>query len=502
MNHLSDIILPLSKEEARTYKLFTERLNFEKSDRKILQLFDFIRSGTYEEKDDALVVKLFGTANYNAYYRLKNRLVDDVERSLLMHHYDIDEKIKVINQIKLAKIFTFKTQYLQAVNYLIAAEKQALKYDYFDLLNTIYDEILTICKRYNELDPEPFILKQAENLKKYQLIQQSNTLLASLNYQLKQTNFSGKDKQVQQVIQRLLKKLNAQQAVYKLPGLQLQIHECVRNGLLQKKDFLSLENYLIDSWQTFNDEKFFNKSNTNEKIVLLIWIINASYKNKHIHQRLPYINQLEKELNEHGKDYYNRYVWAYVQSRMLYYISEGKLNEAISLLNAFKKEAVYKELTHYHLNITFNLSSLYYYTGQLNLASKELTPLFSKTIYAQLASDWKISLHLLDLILQSEAEEFNYIDYKLKEVKREFAKSLMLPQFEKEKGFLQLIGKMNKYQDWRQQKAVQTAIQDFIQLYKNIEPGSNEAVSYVLWLQSRLTKKPFFELLQQELRPT
>jgi hypothetical protein len=493
MNHLSDVIMPLNKEEARSYKLFTERLHFEKSDRKVLQLFDFIRSGAYQEKDEALVVKLFGTANFNAYYRLKNRLVNDVERSLVNHHYEIDEKVKVLNQIKLAKIFELKSLYVQAINYLLVAEKLALAADYFDLLNTIYDEILTICKRYNELDPEPFIRKQAENLKKYQLIQQSNTLLATLNYQLKQTNFSGKDKQVQGVIQRLLKKLNAQQEVYKLPWLQLQIHECVRNGLLQKKDFASLESYLLTSWEKFNKEKFFHKSNQNEKIVLLIWIINASYKNKHIHQRVAFINQLEQALNEHGKDYYNRYVWAYVQSRMLYFISEGALIKAIALLNDFKAASVYKELTHYHLNITFNLSSLYFYTQQLNLANKELTPLFSKAIYSQLGIEWKLSLHLLDLILQTEAKEYNYI-------KREFSKSLALPQFEKEREFLQLIATMNKQLSWTKNKKVVESAQLFISTYKNIEVGSNESVSYVIWLQSVLAKKSFFSLLQSELR--
>ena len=125
MNHLSDIIHHLDKEEIRSYKLFASRVQFENSDGKITKLFDLVKDKKHDEDDPELVKHLFGDYNHNAHYRLKNRLAEDVQRSLIMHHYNLDGKIKTINQILLARIYSYKGGFKQSFNFLKRAEKKA-----------------------------------------------------------------------------------------------------------------------------------------------------------------------------------------------------------------------------------------------------------------------------------------------------------------------------------------------------------------------------------------
>ncbi|MEY2830499.1 MAG: hypothetical protein RIQ33_2357, partial [Bacteroidota bacterium] len=275
MNHLSDIIHHLDKEEIRSYKLFNSRIQFENSDAKILKLFDLVKEKKHDEDSPELIKHLFGTQNSNAHYRLKNRLVDDVQRSLLMHHYNLDGKTKTINQIILARIYSYKGGYKQTFNFLKRAEKKAEEGQFYDLLNIIYDEILVLCKSFHGINPQEYIDKQEANSKRLQKILSTNALIASLNYQLRQANFSGKDANVLLTINRIHRKLNISKDVIDVPETQFQIHDCVKNVLLFKKEFNSLEAYLINSYKDFVSKKIFTKDNYDKKIVLLIWLINT-----------------------------------------------------------------------------------------------------------------------------------------------------------------------------------------------------------------------------------
>ena len=83
MNLLQEVVLSLNKEESRFFKLFAGRTNT-KDERKDLLLFDFIKKSDPID-EDKIATKLYGE-NKNAFYRLKNRLLTDLNKSLLLQH--------------------------------------------------------------------------------------------------------------------------------------------------------------------------------------------------------------------------------------------------------------------------------------------------------------------------------------------------------------------------------------------------------------------------------
>lgn len=499
MNHLSDIIHHLDKEEIRSYKLFASRVQFENSDGKITKLFDLVKDKKHDEDDPELVKHLFGDYNHNAHYRLKNRLAEDVQRSLIMHHYNLDGKIKTINQILLARIYSYKGGFKQSFNFLKRAEKKAEEGLFYDLLNIIYDEILVLCKSFHGVNPQEYIDKQDLNSKRLQKILRTNALIASLNYQLRQTNFSGKDTNILQTISRINRKLNIGKDVTEIPETQFQIHECVKNALLFKKDFASLENYLSNSYKQFLAQKLFTKDNYDKKIVLLIWLVNTCYKNKHFKQMNPYLNELDKSLNDFNKLYLDKYIWAYNQGRMLYYVGTNEIENAIQLLEHYKQKGKQNDVMNYDVNVYLNLSTFYFFKGDLKKANEHIGHLLLKNINNKLSVEMRLAVDIVDLILQIELKENIYAEHKLSEIKRIFKAKLNHPSFEKEKAFLKIIQLFifEKNVKWNNAKAAN--IDEFMKKYNKLEPGSNEALHYTLWIQSKLKNQKYYSLLLQAL---
>ena len=83
-------------------------------------MFDLIRSGSYDNDEKGMIAKSFEQDKdvSNAYYRLKNRLKTEIEKSLLNLHHNLDEKIETINLVTLSSIFSYKGQYDMSLYYL------------------------------------------------------------------------------------------------------------------------------------------------------------------------------------------------------------------------------------------------------------------------------------------------------------------------------------------------------------------------------------------------
>ena len=115
MNLLQEVVLSLNKEESRFFKLYAGRTNT-KDERKDLILFDYIKkSDTINE--DKISNKLYGK-NKNAFYRLKNRLLTDLNKSLLLQHLNNEEDFSILQNILLSRVFRQKQKNKVAEVYL------------------------------------------------------------------------------------------------------------------------------------------------------------------------------------------------------------------------------------------------------------------------------------------------------------------------------------------------------------------------------------------------
>ena len=124
MNLLQEVILSLNKEESRFFKLYAGRTNI-KDERKDLLLFDFIKKSDSID-EDKIAAKLYGK-NKNAFYRLKNRLLTDLNKSLLLQHLNYEEDLSILQNLLLSRVFRQKQKNKVAEVYLKKRNKKRNK---------------------------------------------------------------------------------------------------------------------------------------------------------------------------------------------------------------------------------------------------------------------------------------------------------------------------------------------------------------------------------------
>ena len=124
MNLLQEVISSLTKEESRFFKLYAERTNSTK-ERKDLILFDQLRKSDITE--EKLVNRLSYGNSKNAYYRLKNRLLFDISKSLVLQHLNNEEDVLILHNLLLFRIFRQKQKNRVAEVFLKSRKKSRKK---------------------------------------------------------------------------------------------------------------------------------------------------------------------------------------------------------------------------------------------------------------------------------------------------------------------------------------------------------------------------------------
>jgi len=503
MDSLLEIIKNLKKEEIRNFKIFTKRFH-RQEDIKITTLFDLIRSGTYDEDEKGMIAKLFAQDKdvSNAYYRLKNRLKTELEKSLLNLHHNLDEKIDTINLITLANIFSYKAQYNLSLYYLKKAEKTALQNEYYDLLDFIYSQIIELSYNFifDQINPLEYIEKRKENTRKNSVFMEANNAIAAVSYRLRKSNLSNNE-DMDNVLQKTLEDLNIANEIYTIPNVKLKIHYCIRNILFQNKDFYRLERYLIESYNDFEEEKIFTKSTQSARIILITWIVNTLMVNKKWNDSIRYIEILHEELNRFNKLYYDNFIWTYYQSLITSYIASDRLDEAIQLLLQIIELPAHTGLKFlYEFAIYCNLALCYYFKKNISEAIKTLSRLFLKDVYPKFSTENQFSISLIEIILHYENANLDYVTYRIGEIRRQFKTLLKADTHQEEKAFLKILLNMCNKADPMHDKLLLTQMKEFATTASKVQIGSGKYIELGLWIQSKIDKKHYYAYLYEALQ--
>jgi len=498
---LTKLVQALNKDEIKNFKLYSSRIKNDLSDKKPVLLFDLIKKEKIDEYSDE-IIKRVAANNKNAYYRIKNRLIEDIEHSLLLLNRNKDERFKINNWIGIARIFTYKSNYDIALSYLVKAENTALKFKFYDLANIAYDHIIELGNLHSSIPLKTYVKKRTDNNQQYQQVQHFSSLLAIVKDKMQKTNFSGKDKSIIEALNTIIEQLKFAETYQQSPQIQFQIYHCIRGVLIQKKDFPTLEAYLINTLEDFNNKHFFKQANFHhEKIILLVWLINSLLKNKKITQVNGYIEQLHHSLLAFDNLHYNKYIWLYHQSIVMLYGFSNQNQKAIELLEQLRDDEQFNANANYHLFIFLNLVTHNYCEGNIQEALKHLSHIITSKWYNTLSTDFQLSCSILELIIRIETEDFDYITYKVSNIKKSFRKQLAQSNFMHEKEFINILAQIAQHPAPFKHQRLLNKIMKFIENAPAFEPLSNEAINYQVWLRAKLNKQKYYNLILQIVRP-
>ena len=407
MDVFYQIVDGLSNEEIRFFKIFAHRQGAE-AERKDIALLDFIRKNPEKNDENKIVQKLYGNGDKNAFYRLKNRLIDDLNKSLVLQHNNDDEVLQLFQLLSLVRIYCSKSQHQIALSFLKKAEQKAKRIENHELLDSIYGEYIQLSHTLLNIDPETYITLRKENSFALARIRQLDDVLAVVSYRLKVTqNFGSQEFSFLQILENVTKQFADEKVVLASPRFRIKLYGLVSQLLLQRHDYQNLEVYLLQIWNEFLNDHVFNKNNHDTKLQLLTYIVNTLFKNGKVQESLAFAEKLFESMQEFNRLFFEKYEIFYYNALVNNY-STSDIPKAIELLKEMQLKPNVKKMPFYELFIYLNLATSYFDLKKFSLSIKNLTKLFLLDSYKKADKSLRFKIALSELIIRFELGDTDF----------------------------------------------------------------------------------------------
>ena len=490
MKNLFEIIAGLNKAEKRHFKLYLNRVAPYEGENLVVNLFDAINKKQFETENE--IAEYFYPENKNAYYRLKNRLLESLEKSLLLLHHTASDRAIMSNLMRLAEIYTKKSLYKLAYQTLVEAEEIGLKGGNFDMLTNIYAGIISISFYHPEINIEDYLKKQRQNLTNYTDRISIAQLIHKTVHALLQTNYERHNTDIEYALQQISEQLNINKTVATAPKVQFDVSNTIRRILLQNNDYEALESFLIANLAEFEARKMYKRDTHQNKIVQLVWLINTLLRNGKINLMPSYTQQLYDALLAYNKLFYPQFEWTYYQCIVAQYFYTNHLKDGILLLENLAQTRHDTTNMYYKVFIHGNLAVILYCRQQLPLAMQAITPLLTKDIYNKLSGELQLRISLLEVILHLDNNDWQYVAYRLGDIKQSNKALLKQANYQHEAQFIKLLSIFSMAYEPFNDPKIKAKIEQYISSSPVFRPGSNEFISYMVWLKSKLSKNHYY----------
>lgn len=486
MNILPEVIGLMNKEEIRGFKLFSNRTNAGEG-RKDIRLFDHIKKNYPEFEEDEIFKRLYDTKNKNAYYRLKNRLLEDIGMSLSLLHYNSSEINTILNNYLLAKLFMTRNKWRIALFYLARAEKKADEVESFELLDMVYGEYIKLSHEVLDINPEEYIVKRKENRIKLTSLQEIDDVLAAVIYRVKVgQNFGRGNEKINEVLSKTVNAFSNSKEIKNSPLLRFKIYHSLSRILLQQHNYKALEKYLLKTYTEFNREHLFNKNNHDTRLQMLTYISNTLFKNGKINESLVYAGQLRTAMQEFSGLLHDKYLFFYYNIQVNNY-AKTNVEKAIEILEEAKGQKVIQERPVYVGFVYLNLAVSYFGIRNFKAALKSIVKLYMLDSYKALDAVFRFKISVVELMIRFELGDFDYIEQRIVQLKKEFKKEFAMKEFEKETGLMKIILLLMNSASVKADKKLVLSVKQFIGKLQGMESAEDgEIINYADWLLEKI----------------
>ena len=149
---------------------------------------------------------------------------------------------------------------------------------------------------------------------------QIDMLLAKIMYDIKTKQiFAKSDSSLTNLIEQKIKETKQNKLLINSSRFKLRLFKMYSRILLQNQDFENLEEFLLNSLSEFKKNKFFERSNHDEKLTLLTYLVNCLYENKKYNSSLKYAKELKSSMKEYDGFLEEKYLFYYYNALVLNY---------------------------------------------------------------------------------------------------------------------------------------------------------------------------------------
>jgi len=483
MDILQSVVTHLSKEELRGFKLWLNSTN-SSDQRKDILLLDYIRKATaYNE--DVIFAKLYTGNDKNSFYKLKHRLLEDLGNYLSMTFTGKSDANNIYWYLSLYQIFAQRNQTKIAHYYLLKAERKGLAVEHYELLDLVYSALIKLSGDLPEIDPEGYIKKQKANAVLLNKMRETDQVLAAMAYRLKATqNFGTRDNNLTRLLNSTIRDFAKDESIKSSKVFQTKIYRLVSQELIQRHDFEELERFMLSTYTKFEEENWFDKSNHDTKLQMLVYTVNALFKNRKYTESLDYAETLGEAMEAYNQVFYDKYLFFYYNALVINY-AQIDIVRGLKALDEMEREIKGKKNAYYDFFVLLNKASLLFFRKNYNEAVRNIVRLYLNDYYKKADKSLQFKIAVAECILQLEAKDYGYAKKRVEQVRKEFAKLVAISDYKREKFVLDVVvGIVEEGADVNQNKLMKN-VEKFVKSPVKQEVEDGEILKYRNWLALR-----------------
>lgn len=485
MDIINTIVQGMNKEDIRFFKLYLTRTNADK-DRKDVGLFNYIKKSGERYDEGKIFNQLYETTEKNSFYRLKHRLSQDLITSIFLQHFEKDDTIYIFFLLSLAKYYMNKNKFDVAKYFLQKAEKKAVKIENFELLDLIYIDFLRLSSEVVSINPEQYLNKRKLNSERISKIRQIDDILTVVTYKLKTTqNFSPSENPIFKVLEKTVNTISNDEELKNSSSLQFRIYEAVSRILLQRHDYITLEDYLLKTYKQFIKSCLFTKTNHHIKLQMLTYLVNTLFKNNKHKFSLEYAEKLKTAMEEYGSFLYDKYFFYYYNSLVINYAIIDP-DKAIETLEDLKHNEKIKNTPFYQTFIYLNLAIIWFDKKDFRKAIANLNKMYAHESYENTDDAFKFKVAIAELIIRFELKDFDFLEYRIAQMKKDYAILFSNEENSREEEFVEIILTMMVTPEIEKNKTLLTRIKNFMKQSGDKGIDDTEMINYNNWLKGKL----------------
>ncbi|MEO1451907.1 MAG: hypothetical protein AAFV07_20415, partial [Bacteroidota bacterium] len=415
----------------------------------------------------------------NSYYRLRNKLLSNLEKSLLFYHFNYKNSIESYSNIQLSILLRERGLYREAYYNLKKAEKVALEYDQFNVLEVIYDEMVKLASKV-EVDIDKVIVRRKENLKKIEILRANSEILGMVTQQLTKRNYarSKKTHSVIEMLEQIKQRLEEHADIFHSMSGQLMIMKTVASILIQKSAYRELALYSQKTFEELDKAKRFNRENHPNRLMLRIWRINSLQKLLDIPEAETEVAALKKDLGMYQRQNFNEYAFHYYAAKVYNLKLSGRLKEAAQTLDeAFTHKEILQDPS-LELFLLISRADQYFSQEAFDDCLGIIDAIKGHAAFQYLDRELQFYVEVFAVVTRYEAGLHPEVAKSARSLRKKF-KALLKDEFYAKAGkFLDLILRLNEAAMTGKKVFIKAAYRNFVKDFPRAEIGDNQIILY------------------------
>ncbi len=502
MEVLELVIQSLTSDEVRRFKILSNRFKADE-EKKLILLFDAVRSGKFENDEENLLSEVYGNSllsTKNKYYRLRNKLLDSIEKSLVFYHFKYKDSIHAFYDIQLSIMFRERGYHDLSVYFLKKAEKKAEMLDQFNILELIYDEYIQLGIKNVDIDLEEILLRRKANLKKLELHRRSTETIATIKHGVRKAKFNKDRGSVIDLLDKIRDDLEEAKDLFHSTEGKILIFQTVSTLLHNQGAYKQLADYIFKTISEFETEDLFDQNNHSTRLLMRLRLIISLYKTWRLEEAVEQLAVFESEMKMFNRQNYQTYLFNYFNIKIYNLKMLGRSDEALEAIElALKLPEIKNDPAHF-LVIQISFAGQMFNLERFGETRSSIEEIRHSKHASLLGANVLFYLEVFYMVVLFELKEYARLDSTYKSFRKKFKQLLKSELNARATRFSEILMRMNDAAQTGRKVSIRSTTDGFVEAFIKSSEGENEIINPIYYLRALKEKRPFYEVYLEELK--